>query len=144
MEQNTDEINISELENDKKISKPANRSKTGTKKTKKTSAKKTKKKTVKKDDTKFEKGKSGNPTGRPKRPEWFKERISEITPLAVDALEDILKNEKAKTTDRISAAKLTLEYGIGKPTQMVDVSGDLKNTALTVIKFEGDLDEWSK
>lgn len=96
-----------------------------------------------KKSTKFEKGQSGNPHGRPKMPEWAKEKLSELTPQALERLEKILNARNIAAKDRLTAIKLVLEYGLGKPKQMIDVEASVNN-GVTTIKFEGDLADWSK
>lgn len=43
--------------------------------------------------------------------------ISSLTDLAVDTLTSIMEDEKAKNPDKIRAAKLVLEYAIGRPRE---------------------------
>ena len=64
-------------------------------------------------------------------------------PKAIDVLEDILENPVVNRRDKLAAAKLILEYSQGKPRQMIDVNADVNQTNV-VIRFEGELDEWSE
>lgn len=65
------------------------------------------------------KGQSGNPNGRPKGYAEFKEKCREHTPAALEALKLAL----ADPDSSVSAARVLLEFGWGKPTQAVEVSG---------------------
>ena len=90
----------------------------------------------------FKKGASGNPGGRPKKPEWLKTAFSKMQPDTVAAINDVLLHGLHR--DKLAAAKLVLEYTIGKPTQAVDLSADINCLGAVKIAFEGELDDWSK
>jgi hypothetical protein len=70
----------------------------------------------------FIEGKSGNAGGRPKLPEELKIRLRNLTPLAIDAMENIMMNEDNKPSDRLKAAELIYDRAYGKPIQQVDAS----------------------
>ncbi len=65
----------------------------------------------------FQKGKSGNPGGRPKNAETapIKELAREHTESAIKALVGALKDKSGRT--RVAAAEALLDRGYGKPTQ---------------------------
>ncbi len=70
----------------------------------------------------FQKGQSGNPGGRPKIAQAFRERAQ----LVVDnegfrLLQSMLKGEPGSEDRRYALTKL-LEYGYGKPQQHVDLT----------------------
>lgn len=92
----------------------------------------------------FQKGKSGNPKGRPKKPEWAKEKFKEITPQAIETLEKVLKSRKASLTNKIKAAEIILNYSVGKPRQEVGIEAEVQNTAAVEVRFEGDIEKWSR
>ena len=94
--------------------------------------------------TPFEKGKSGNPGGRPKTPKWAITKIKGMVPDAIEQLGEILLDPYTKTKDRIKAIEIILNYGLGKPEQVVNLSAEVKQDKVTTVKFEGVLDEWSK
>lgn len=75
----------------------------------------------------FAKGKSGNPSGRPKKLLPDGRSLSDLckvhTQLAVTVLSDILIDGEAPLAARISAAQALLDRGWGKPSQAVEVSG---------------------
>jgi Family of unknown function (DUF5681) len=78
--------------------------------------------------TSFKPGQSGNPDGRPKRPETIEARrvvadvkaaARELTPVAMDTLEKAMTDQKAPWAAKITAAIAVLDRGWGKPTQQV-------------------------
>ena len=78
--------------------------------------------------TSFRPGVSGNPAGRPKRPDTIEARrvvadvksaARELTPVAMDTLEKAMTDQKAPWAAKITAAIAVLDRGWGKPTQQV-------------------------
>jgi hypothetical protein len=80
--------------------------------------------------TSFKKGQSGNPRGRPPRPEArtifadVKVAARELTRDALDTLASVMKDPKTPAAARISAAVALLDRGHGRPFQAVDVKVD--------------------
>jgi hypothetical protein len=68
----------------------------------------------------FQKGQSGNPTGRPKRDCEIEELARQHTPAAIAALVEALNGK-----DRVPAAALLLAYAYGKPRQPIEHSGEM-------------------
>jgi hypothetical protein len=71
----------------------------------------------------FQKGKSGNPGGRPAELGQFRALCREATPKALRALKLALKDPEKS----VAAAKVLLEFGWGKPTQSVSVEHSLSD-----------------
>lgn len=88
----------------------------------------------------WKKGQSGNPAGRPKRVPGLVEEILRLTndgkqlaqllhDIATKQIVKVVSDnghesyEGADTKDKISAIKLLLEYGIGKPVEHHEVGG---------------------
>lgn len=69
----------------------------------------------------FVKGQSGNPSGRPKVPEEFRELVRKATIPALQTVISIANDTKAKTADRIRAAEIIIERAYGKATQPIDL-----------------------
>jgi hypothetical protein len=90
--------------------------------------------------TSFGPGRSGNPSGRPKRPATIEARrlfrdvadaAREVTEEAINTLVTIMKNPKAPAAARISAAQALLDRGYGKPAQAIQVSAQPDLTHLS-------------
>jgi uncharacterized protein DUF5681 len=81
--------------------------------------------------TSFKPGKSGNPGGRPRRPDTIVARqifvtvrtaARVLTQEAIDALAAIMRDGRVPPTARISAAVALLDRGHGRPSQAVDLN----------------------
>jgi hypothetical protein len=79
----------------------------------------------------FKPGVSGNPDGRPKRPETIEARrvvadvkaaARELTLDAMDTLKEVMKDPKAPPAARVGAATAILDRGWGKPTQPIEAN----------------------
>lgn len=68
----------------------------------------------------FEKGRSGNPGGRPKEDPELKALARAHTATAVETLVEIMKGKRSPAAARVSAAQALLDRGYGKPPQTVD------------------------
>ena len=78
--------------------------------------------------TSFKPGQSGNPHGRPKRPETIEARrvvadlkaaARELTLDAMNTLKGAMRDQKAPWAAKITAAIAVLDCGWGKPQQTV-------------------------
>jgi hypothetical protein len=84
--------------------------------------------------TSFKPGVSGNPGGRPKKPQTL-ERIKaeadvkglarECAPQAISILNTIIGDPKTPPAARIAAANAILDRGFGRPAQQVDVNATI-------------------
>lgn len=72
----------------------------------------------------FNKGKSGNPGGRPKEVGEVKELARQHTVEAIETLVDIMKHGD-RDASRVSAAEAILDRGWGKPSQAIEHDGNL-------------------
>ena len=83
-----------------------------------------------KNSTTFQKGRSGNPGGRPKLPEELRDRIRALSDDAVTVLEQALRDDDVRV--RLVAAQTLLDRGYGRPPQATDVTLTTKQDASNV------------
>lgn len=78
--------------------------------------------------TKFQKGQTGNPGGRPKLPEEFRAFAKEKSMEALKMLYEMMIDPNEKSDIRIKCGEVIISYGVGKPQQSVDLTanGDIK------------------
>lgn len=88
----------------------------------------------------FQKGQSGNPGGRPKIPEEFKNFGKQ----APERLRAIADDPATPVKVRADIEKWFAEMTYGKPSQQVDIDGKMETQGVQTIKFEGKLEEWSE
>jgi hypothetical protein len=85
----------------------------------------------------WEKGRSGNPHGRPARKladgRTLAELAREHTELAVDALVQIVREGESEQA-RVSAAEKLLDRGWGKPTQPVGLDDETRDLAAMLME----------
>ena len=75
----------------------------------------------------WSKGISGNPSGRPKTPEYYKNAINELSELGLDMMkkilvEDKINGEKVQIRYKADVAKYVVDRKYGKATQTVDAT----------------------
>ena len=79
----------------------------------------------------FEKGKSGNPNGRPRTSEEFKKKLKQGTTEALDAILDIMQNGEFEN-NRLAAAKVILEKSLGTNYKLFENDGEVEDNEITV------------
>lgn len=84
---------------------------------------------------KFEKGKSGNPGGRPKELDEIKRLAQQHGPAAVAKLAEWLGSENPKAS--VAACQALLDRGYGKPAQVI--AGDPENPLMMLAAVEQSL-----
>lgn len=87
----------------------------------------------------FKPGQSGNPNGRPKRDPEIDRKLAKYSLPAIERLCEIIDDPKTRPADAIKAAALILGYALGKPTQQIDVNGEVKHGI--IIQVSADIGE---
>jgi hypothetical protein len=65
-------------------------------------------------------GTSGNPGGRPKPPDGLRTRLAELSPHAVERLDELLDSGDERV--RLEAARTILDRHLGRPAIQADIS----------------------
>jgi len=76
-------------------------------------------------DTQFKKGNQLGHRGRTPKPEWLKGKGEEALRFAYEVMQD----DKQKVDLRMQAARMLVEYDIGKPAQKLDVTAEVDANA---------------
>ena len=73
------------------------------------------------EDTQFKKGNTLGHRGRPPKPEWLKGKGEE----ALKKAYEIMTDADTKPELALQAAKLLIEYDLGKPIQALDINAEV-------------------
>jgi hypothetical protein len=86
----------------------------------------------------FQKGQSGNPSGRPNQTQEQKDAlamIKDMAPLAVEWLHNILMDARTKPETRLRAIEMVLDRAYGKPI-MQEASSDITKNELLLSLYD--------
>jgi hypothetical protein len=75
----------------------------------------------------WKKGQSGNPGGRPREIGYLRELARERTEEAIETLADVMLNGESDSA-RVAAATALLDRGYGRPSQTVEVEGNIRDS----------------
>lgn len=88
----------------------------------------------------FQKGVSGNPGGRPKKPVELEE-YAKNAPAKLRAIAD---DPDTPVKIKADIEKFFYEAVYGKAPQAIDLDGKLESSGTTVVEFKGEIAEWAK
>ncbi len=88
----------------------------------------------------FQKGQSGNPGGRPKKPA----ELEEYAKNAPKKLREIADDPGTPVKIKADIEKFFFEAVYGKAPQAIDLEGKMESTGSMKVEFTGVLEEWSE
>lgn len=88
---------------------------------------------------KFVPGTSGNPGGRPKMPDEFRELAQKNSVAALQKVIEIMNSPESKTSDILKSCELIIERVYGKPSQDHYLETTTKGGSPLLVVLEGGL-----